>query len=188
MEWKIFSMEWEWNWRKFPVWNKKKSSSIPSQTMPWRNTTKIWHCKRYSGISSLALASKPRSPGKCPFLGRGQRYVFDLLKTKWGRHFVFFVWNFTKNLPFSAQRPFFLKTLLFGGNTSALCPWSLASSILVLGLDWFCPRKVGPCPRIFFMFLALASSIVSSTPNLLSNLALQSLACFIILTLAYQSS
>ena len=35
MEWKIFSMEWKWNGRKFPVWNMEKSSSIPFHIMPW---------------------------------------------------------------------------------------------------------------------------------------------------------
>ena len=35
MEWKIFGMEWKWNGRKLPVWNMKKSSSIPFHTMPW---------------------------------------------------------------------------------------------------------------------------------------------------------
>ena len=34
MEWKIFSMEWKWNGRKFSVWNTEKSSSIPFHTMP----------------------------------------------------------------------------------------------------------------------------------------------------------
>ena len=29
MEWKTFSMKWQWNGRKLPVWNKEKSSSIP---------------------------------------------------------------------------------------------------------------------------------------------------------------
>ena len=45
-----------------------------------------------------------------------------------------------------------------------LCPWSLASSIPVLGLESVCPRKSCPWPRIFFVSLALASSLVSSTP------------------------
>ena len=49
-----------------------------------------------------------------------------------------------------------------------LCPWSLAlaSSIPVLGLERVCPRKgcPWPWPRIFFVSLALASSLVSSTP------------------------
>ena len=44
-----------------------------------------------------------------------------------------------------------------------LCPWSLALSILVLGLERVCPRKGCPWPRIFFVSLALASSLVSST-------------------------
>ena len=55
-----------------------------------------------------------------------------------------------------------------------LCPWSLAlaSSVPVLGLERFCPRKgcpwPWPWPRIFFvsLALALASSLVSSTPPL----------------------
>ena len=57
-----------------------------------------------------------------------------------------------------------------------LCPWSLAlaSSNPVLGLERFCPRKgcPWPWPRIFFvsLALALASSLVSSTPPLLKTL------------------
>ena len=34
MEWKIFSMEWKWNGRKFPEWNMEKSSFIPFHTIP----------------------------------------------------------------------------------------------------------------------------------------------------------
>ena len=33
MEWKIFSMQWKWNGRKFPVWNMEKSFSIPYHTL-----------------------------------------------------------------------------------------------------------------------------------------------------------
>ena len=60
-------------------------------------------------------------------------------------------------------------------STCALCPWSLAlaSSIPVLGLESVCPRKgcPWPWPRIFFvsLALALASSLVSSTPPLHIN-------------------
>ena len=52
--------------------------------------------------------------------------------------------------------------------TAILGPWSLASSIPVLGLEIVCPRKgcPWPWPRIFFVSLALASSLVSSTPPL----------------------
>ena len=63
---------------------------------------------------------------------------------------------------------------VFFGEHLRLCPWSLAlaSSIPVLGLERFCPRKgcpwPWPWPRIFFvsLALALASSLVSSTPPL----------------------
>ena len=63
-------------------------------------------------------------------------------------------------------------------STCALCPWSLAlaSSIPVLGLESVCPRKgcPWPWPRIFFVSLALASSLVSSTPPLLYAILLSS--------------
>ena len=62
-------------------------------------------------------------------------------------------------------RPFFF----FFGEHLRSCSWSLASSIPVLGLESVCPRKgcPWPWPRIFFVSLALASSLVSSTPPLL---------------------
>ena len=61
--------------------------------------------------------------------------------------------------------------LVFFGEHLQLCPCSLAlaSSIPVLGLERVCPRKGCPWhwPRIFFFVsLALASSLVSSTPPL----------------------
>ena len=51
----------------------------------------------------------------------------------------------------------------------ALASLALASSIPVLGLESVCPRKgcPWPWPRIFFVSLALASSLVSSTPPLI---------------------
>ena len=71
----------------------------------------------------------------------------------------------------------------FFGEHLRLCPWSLAlaSSIPVLGLESVCPRKgcPWPWPRIFFVSLALASSLVSSTPPLLNNLKIRiSYPCF----------
>ena len=37
----------------------------------------------------------------------------------------------------------------FFGEHLRLCPWSLASSIPVLGIERACPRKGCPWPRIF---------------------------------------
>ena len=79
--------------------------------------------------------------------------------------FFFFFWRSPEKF---LWRPFFF----FLESTCALCPWSLAlaSSIPVLGLESVCPRKgcpwPWPWPRIFFVSLALASSLVSSTPPL----------------------
>ena len=61
----------------------------------------------------------------------------------------------------------------FFGEHLRSCPWSLAlaSSIPVLGLESVCPQKgcSWPWPRIFFVSLALASSLASSTPPLQNN-------------------
>ena len=61
------------------------------------------------------------------------------------------IWIFVKICDVFAWRPFFLE------NTCALWPWSLASSIPVLGLERVCPRKVGlwPWPRVFLCILGL---------------------------------
>ena len=59
-----------------------------------------------------------------------------------------------------------MKTFFFFEEHLRLCPWSLASSIPVLGLESVCPGKGCPWPRIFFV--SLASSLVSSTPPLVS--------------------
>ena len=62
-----------------------------------------------------------------------------------------------------------MKTFFFGEHLR-LCPWSLAlaSSLPVLGLESVCPQKgcPWPWPRIFFVSLGLALSLVSSTPPL----------------------
>ena len=67
---------------------------------------------------------------------------------------------------------FFEDLFLFFWRTLAAvsCSLALASSISVLDLERVCPRKACPWrwPRIFFVPLALASSLVSSTPPLLT--------------------
>ena len=62
----------------------------------------------------------------------------------------------------------FSEDLFFFWRALALVSLALASSIPVLGLESVCPRKgcPWPWPRIFFVSLALASSLVSSTPPL----------------------
>ena len=85
---------------------------------------------------------------------------------------LFFFFFFGDRLKNFCEDLFFF---YFLESTCALCPWSLAlaSSIPVLGLESVCPRKgcpwPWPWPRIFFVSLALASSLVSSTPPLLKN-------------------
>ena len=82
--------------------------------------------------------------------------------------FFYFYFFFGDRLKNFCEDLFFF----FLESTCALCPWplALASSIPVLGLDSVCPRKgcPRPWPRIFFVSLALASSLVSSTPPLVA--------------------
>ena len=88
--------------------------------------------------------------------------------------------NFCEDLFFGDRLKNFCEDLFFFflESTCALCSRSLAlaSSILVLGLESVCPRKScpwpWPWPRIFFvsLALALASSLVSSTPPLVTAL------------------
>ena len=91
----------------------------------------------------------------------------DRLKNFCEDLFFFFFWRSPEKF---LWRPFFF---FFLESTCTLCPWSLAlaSSIPVLGLESVCPRKgcPWPWPRIFFVSLALASSLVSSTPPLVFN-------------------
>ena len=98
-----------------------------------------------------SLASKPTSPRKCPVCGRGQHYF--LIWKKWAKVMTFFssFWR-------THQRPRgkFMKTF-FLENTCALCPWSLASRGLVLGLGLFCVLGLGLEPRVFDSTSAIIS-------------------------------
>ena len=103
----------------------------------------------------------------------GKRFLVEIAwKIFVKTFFFFFFFFFGDRLKNFCEDLFFF----FFESTCALCPWSLAlaSSIPVLGLESVCPRKgcpwPWPWPRIFFVSLALASSLVSSTPPLLARL------------------
>ena len=120
------------------------------------------------GLEGQVLGLEASSPRKlaCPRLKDNTN--FWNVKILWSARKIFWktffsgdrLKNFCEDLFF-----FFLES------TCALCPWSLAlaSSIPVLGLESVCPRKGCPWPRIFFVSLALASSLVFSTPPLPSK-------------------
>ena len=124
----------------------------------------------------LSLASRPQVLENWPVLGSRTALFFELLKFC-GALEKFFGKSFFVEIAckiFVKTFFFFLRSLakflwrpFFFGEHLSLCPWPLASSIPVLGLESVCPRKGCPWPRIFFVSLALASSLVSSTPPLL---------------------
>ena len=121
-----------------------------------------------SKVKSLALALRPQVL-KSSKIGlssaRGQHYFFNCY------NFVERLKNFWKTFFCADRLKNFCEDFFFFGEHLRLCPWSLAlaSSIPVLGLESVCPRKgcPWPWPRIFFVSLALALSLVSSTPPLL---------------------
>ena len=119
------------------------------------------------GLEGQVLGLEASSPRKlaCPRLEDSS--IFWIVKILWSG------WKIFLKTFFRGDRlKNFCEDLFFYGEHLRLCPWSLAlaSSIPVLGLESVCPRKgcPWPWPRIFFvsLALALASSLVSSTPPL----------------------
>ena len=134
----------------------------------------------------LGLGLEASSPRKlaCPRLEDST--IFWIVKILWSAWKIFWktffhgdrLKNFCEDLLFlEIIWKIFVKTFFFFGEHLRLCPWSLAlaSSIPVLGLESVCPQKGCPWPRIFFVSLALASSLVSSTPPLVQGFLLKPL-------------
>ena len=131
------------------------------------------------GVKGQVLGLEASSPRKlaCPRLEDST--IFWIVKILWNAWKIFWKTFFCGD-----RLKNFCEDLFFLGEHLRLCPWSLAlaSSIPVLGLESVCPRKGCPWPRIFFVSLALASSLVSSTSPLLLGfnlfLNLNFLLCF----------
>ena len=120
----------------------------------------------------LGLEAEPQAAGGTGVWGRTPALEnFAFSKKSRGNFMKTFFWMtpefLQKNL-----RCFCAKTLFFVENTCALCSWSLALSIPVLGLESVCPRKVGPWPwlwprpRIFCVRgLGLEPCVLDSTSD-----------------------
>ena len=128
----------------------------------------------------LGLGLEASSPRKLACTRLKDSTIFWIVKSLWSAWKIFWktffrgdrLKNFCEDLFFlEIDWKIFVNTFFFREHL-CLCPWSLAeaSSIPVLGLESVCPRKgchwPWPWPRIFFVSLALASSLVSSTPPL----------------------
>ena len=130
---------------------------------PWPRRSSPWPWPRGLKSSQIGLSS-----------ARGQHYFLNC-KILWSAWKIFWKTFFCGGQP----EKFLWRPFLFLESSCAcvLGPWpraflSLASSIPVLGLVSVCPRKgcPWPWPRIFFVSLALASSLASSTPPLVNVL------------------
>ena len=123
----------------------------------------------------LGLGLEASSPQKlaCPRLENSTIFwMVKILRSAWTIFWKTFfrgdrLKNFCEDLFFWRSPEKFLRRPFFFGEHLRLCPWSLASSIPVLGLESVCLRKGCPWPRIFFV--SLASSLVSSTPPLVQG-------------------
>ena len=127
----------------------------------WSPRGRPWLPRRHI-LKSLALASRPQVLENWPVFGSRTALFFELLKFC-GALEKFFRKRFFVEIALKI----FVKTFFFVfWRALALVP--LASSIPVLGLESVCAGKgcSWPWPRIFFVSLALASSLVSSTPPL----------------------
>ena len=126
------------------------------------------------GLEGQVLGLEASSPQKLPCPRLEDSTFFELLKFCRLPEKKILEGVFYWRTPEKTFEDFFLRSpekffedLFFFGEHLRLCPWSLASSIPVLGLKRVCPRKGCPWPRIFFVSLVLTSSLVSSTPPLL---------------------
>ena len=122
----------------------------------------------------LGLGLEASSPRKlaCPRLEDSS--IFWIIKILWSAWKIFWktffcgdrLKNFCVDLFFFFEIAWkiFVKTFCFGEHLR-LCPWSLALSIPVLGLESVCPRKgyPWPWPRIFFCVLGLEPCVLDST-------------------------
>ena len=115
-----------------------KSSIMPC-TIFWlvENGPRSW-----PNLFRLGACQRPRE--KILKNARILRNICDYFE----RRFFCFVWTL-EIAWFCGNFARFLSEDLFLENTSALCPWSLASSISALGLERVCPWKVCSWPCIF---------------------------------------
>ena len=115
-------------------------------------------------VFGLGLEASSSRKLPCPRIEDSTNiWIVENLQIAWKIIFVdiFLGKHLKKNLKtFFGDRSFF-------GEHLRLCPWSLASSIPVLGVERVCPRKGCPWPRVFlrpwpraFLFLASRQSVL----------------------------
>ena len=125
------------------------------------------------GLEGQVLGLEASSPRKLPCPWPRTAQFFET--TKFRRKMPETLRKICEDLFFEIAWKAFLKIFFFFfWKHWRLCPWSsaLASRIPVLGLDRVYLREVGPEPWDYFcvLVLALASSLVSSTPPLMHSI------------------
>ena len=151
---------------------------------PWPRRSSPWPWPRGLKSSKIGLSS---ARGTALFFGK-LKFCWSAWKIFWKAFFrgdrlknfcedlffFFFFFFFGDRLKKFCEDLFFFFFLESTCALGVLGPWPWLSSIPVLGLESVCPRKgcPWPWPGIFFVSLALASSLVSSTPPLIKNQSL----------------
>ena len=122
-----------------------------------------------SKVKSLALASKPQVLESFPVLGSRKALFFEWLKFSRSAEKFFSRPSFLEIAWKKFLKTFFIFVI---GEHLHLCPWSLALSIPVLGLESVCPRKGCPWARIFCVLgLGLEPWVLDSTSDALYGYA-----------------
>ena len=154
--------------RKSSPWPWPRSLQVLKNALSWaREQHYFLTCWKWAKVMTNFASSwwTPESLQKTLwrhfFLWRALEFFWTFFLFFFGRRR-----NFSENLRTVGAKTFSFY-LFFMENTSTLCLWCLASSIPDLGLERVCPRKGCSWPRIIFVSLALASSLVFSTPPLI---------------------
>ena len=148
-------------WQRHNVTARQYWKNKHTSHQRWSSRKRPWPRGRFRGHILNSLASKPQVLQNCSVLSSRTALFFKPLKSCWKTpetsrkicEDLFLFCSSEDHLKKNFRRPFFLWRTL-----------ASVSSVQGLALERVCPW---PWPRNFFVFLALDSNLISSTPPLL---------------------
>ena len=155
-----------WQRHNVTAWQYWKNKHTSHQR--WSSRECPWPRGRFRGHILNSLASKPQVLKNCSVLGSRTALFFEPLKSCWKTpetsrkicEDLFLFCSSENHLKKNFRRSFLREK-----NFKDLFLWRILASVSsVRGLAL---KRVCPWPRNFFVFLALASNLISSTPPLL---------------------